>query len=313
MEVPLKLKWKQKKDLPFTMWYYPQAVAIDGRVFVGGGRAWSSCERETLMIYHVQLDQWDTLPCGVMWFAMAVWKNKLLLVGGRDVTTNKRIKTLKMLDENQDSHSWSFPFPCMRDVCDGTTAIVHDDRWVVVIGGYHDIEIAEVPNVEILDTSLKQWYTSAPLPRPCGLISAAVMGNTLVLLGGFSDYHASNKVLSVNLDELIHQTIFHSHSRHTATQSPWKPMPDAPLKFSTALSLKGALLTVGGRDVIQDCEVNTIHLYQPSTKSWVKAGELPIGRWQCACTVLSTGELFVAGSGDTVQKQVDLAVLNDLN
>lgn len=61
---------------------------------MGGGRASSPLERETLMIYHVQLDKWDTLPCGVMFFATTVWKNKLLLVGGRDVRTNKRIKTL---------------------------------------------------------------------------------------------------------------------------------------------------------------------------------------------------------------------------
>lgn len=100
INIPLKLTWKKMKDLPFTMWYYPQAVAIGERVFMGGGRASSPLERETLMIYHVQLDRWDTLPCGVMWSALAVWQNKLLLVGGRDVRTNKRIKTLKVLNES---------------------------------------------------------------------------------------------------------------------------------------------------------------------------------------------------------------------
>ena len=58
------------KDLPFTMWYYPQAVAIGERVFMGGGRASSPLEREILMINHVQLDKWDTLhvvSCGLPW------------------------------------------------------------------------------------------------------------------------------------------------------------------------------------------------------------------------------------------------------
>ena len=306
IEFLLKLKWRKMKNLPFTMWYYPQAVTIGERVFMGGGRASSPLERETLMIYHVQLDKWNTLQCGVMWSALAVWKNKLLLVGGRDVRTNKRIKTLKVLNETQDSQSWSFPFPSMPDVRDGATAIVHDDRWVVVVGGYRDVDDGEAASVEILDTSLKQWHISASLPQPCGLISAAVVDNTIVLLGGFSGNRASCRVLSANLDDLIS---FHSCSTCTAMQSPWKPMPNVPLSFSTALSLKGTLLAVGGRDVTQHCEVKSIYLYKTHTKSWIKVGELPTERWQCACTVLPTGELFIAGNGNMIQKQVDLAIM----
>lgn len=147
----------------------------------------------------------------------------------------------------------------MPDVRDGATAIVHDDQWVVVVGGYCDVEDGEVPRVEILDTSLKQWHTSAPLPQPCGLISAAVMGNTLALLGGFSSHLSTCRVLSADLDDLIN---FHSHSTCPATQSPWKSMPNVPLLFSTALSLKGALLAVGGLDVTQRCAMKSIHLYQ---------------------------------------------------
>ena len=46
------------------------------------------------------------------------------------------------------------PFPSMPDVCDGATAIVHVDQWVLVVGGYHDVEDGELSSVEILDTSL---------------------------------------------------------------------------------------------------------------------------------------------------------------
>ena len=86
-------------------------------------------------------------------------------------------------------------------------------------------------------------------------------------------------------------------------------MPNVPLLFSTALSLKGALLAVGGLDVTQRCAMKSIHLYQSDTNNWVKVGELPTERWQCACTVLPIGELFVAGNGDMVEKQVDVAKL----
>ena len=130
------------------------------------------------------------------------------------------------------------------------------------------------------------------------------MGNTLALLGGFSSHLSTCRVLSANLDDLVN---FNSHSPCPATQSPWKSIPNVPSSFSTALSLKGALLAVGGRDLTQRCAVKSIHLYQPDTSNWVKVGELPTERWQCACTVLPTGELFVAGNGDMVKKQVDVA------
>ena len=40
---------------------------------------------------------------------------------------------------------------------------------------------------------------------------------------------------------------------------------------------------------------SAIYNYQPSSRSWVKAGDLPIKRWQCACIVLPNEEIFVVG------------------
>ena len=49
-----------------------------------------------------------------------------------------------------------------------------------------------------------------------------------------------------------------------------------------------------------------IYHYQPSSRSWVKAGELPTRRCICTCTVLPSGDLYVAGGFGTGQ-QVDIA------
>ena len=309
MEIPLKLNWKQKKDIPFAMWYYPQAVVVEEKVFMGGGRAPSKLERQNLMVYDLLLDEWHLLQCGVMWSAMTVLKNQLVLVGGRDANTDKRVSSLRLLKdlEGKDSQTWSFPFPPMSAARDGATAVVHDNRWLVVIGGWGDdaIDEGELSKVEIMDTSSKQWYICAPLPQPCGHISATIIENMLLLMGGFSRSRSSKKVFSVCVDDLIHEAT--SRANTLLGQSPWCTLPDTPVSFTTALSLNGALLAVGG---LQDGhEIKTIHLYQPSTKTWVKAGELPIERWQCACVVLPNGEVFVAGNGDMALKRMDIAVV----
>ena len=109
---------------------------------------------------------------------MTALKNQLVLAGGRDIRTDKRVSTLKVLNEN--SQSWSFPFPPMNTARDAlTTAIAHDDRWLVVVGGYGDT--VELADVEILDTFSRQWYRNAPLPLLCCHYSSAIVGNMLML------------------------------------------------------------------------------------------------------------------------------------
>ena len=74
--------------------------------------------------------------------------------------------------------------------------------------------------------------------------------------------------------------------------------------YSTAVALNETLLAVGGLYGSS----SDIHLYQHNAKKWIKVGELPIGRSQCACAVLPSGELFVAG-GDArgSEQHVDIA------
>ena len=38
------MDWRRGKDMPFGMDYYPQAVALNGKVYVGGGDALSVAE-----------------------------------------------------------------------------------------------------------------------------------------------------------------------------------------------------------------------------------------------------------------------------
>ena len=58
-----------------------------------------------------------------------------------------------------------------------------------------------------------------------------------------------------------------------------------------------------------------IHLFNPNTQTWVEAGQLLIDRLNCACTVLPSGEMFIAGGSSSlsgrlqIQKEVHTATL----
>ena len=112
---------------------------------------------------------------------------------------------------------------------------------------------------------------------------------------------ASKKVFRVCLDDLISQAVSASAP---PTPSPWQSLPDTPLIYSTALAFNGALLAVGGG---RYSEGTAIYHYKPSSRSWVEAGELPTKRSRCTCTVLPSGDLYVAGGGGGAEQRVDIA------
>ena len=297
--------------MPFGMSHYPQVVVFKGKVYIGGGVsskvyiggggvASSVRERQTVMVYDPQLDSFDTLPpYTCRYFSMAIVNNQLVMVGGVDVHTGKRTNKLGVW--NEESRQWTHPLPPMTIACQSPSVTSHNNRWLVVMAGAGDG--TELSRVEILDTTeSRQWYHAAPLPQTCYQVSTVTIGNICYLLGGFSGGRQSKKVFRVNLDDLISQALSQpAGASAPPTPSPWMTLTDTPEGRSTAFSLNGSLLSVGGYGGSK-----AIYHYQPSSKNWIKAGELPAERSCCACTVLPSGEVFVAG-GHYNGERVDIA------
>ena len=301
LNLPLKLKWRRGKDWPFGTWSYPKVVAFKEKVYIGGGDAFSDRETQTVMVYDPKQDSYDTLPPYTYeYFSMAVVNNQLVLVGGKDVQTGKL--TNKLGAWNEQSKRWTHPLPPMTIACNSPSVATHN-RWLVVMGGFGGK--TQLSRVEILDTDSTQWYHAASLPQPLNDILPAIIGNMCYLLGGYTDTgEESKKVFSVCLDDLISQAVSQPASASTPpTPSPWQSLPDTPLIYSTALAFNGALLAVGG----DYSRSRAIYHYQPSSRSWVKAGELPTGRSECTCTVLPSGDLYVAGGSGGAVQRVDIA------
>ena len=290
--------------MPFVMGLYPQVVVLKEKVYIGGGNALSNRECQTVIVYDPQKDSYDTLPpYTYKRFSIAVLNNQLVVVGGVDVQTNKPTNQLGVW--NEQSISWTHPLPPMTTACKSPSVATHNNKWLVVMGGAGDE--TSLSRVEILDTTGSgQWYQAAPLPQPCHRVSTATIGNMCYLLGGYSAGGSiSQKVFSVHLDELISQAVSQpAGASAPATPLPWMTLPDTPLSLSSALTINGAQLAVGG-----NWGSTAIYHYQPSRRSWISAGKLPVRRFCCCCTVVPSGEVLVAGGGGYGGDRVDIAFI----
>ena len=269
-------------------------VVFKKKVYIGGGIALPSRNKQVVIVYDPKNDCYDTLPpYTYQSFSIATVNNQLVLVGGSDVQTYNK-KTNKLGVWNKESKEWTHPLPPMITACSSPSVVTHNNRWLLVIGGCYTEE-GELSKVEIIDTvESEQWYQAVSPPQLCHQLSTAVIGNMCYLLGGFTQSkRPSERVFSVCLDDLISESA--SQPNSAPRPSPWLSLPDAPLTYSTALAFNGALLAVGGGY----SGSSAIHIYQPSSNSWVKAGELPTGHERCdsGCAVLPTGEVLVAGGG----------------
>lgn len=297
----------------FKLSSYPQVVVVRGKVFFRGAylrpdrNSESMEDHRTVLVYDPQADNWSELPPYTFsWFAMTGLNDQLVVVGGQELT---REKTDLLGRWDEDQCMWTHPFPPMLKACNSPMVATYKNRWLVVAGGFEGSQHLSV--VQVLDISSREWFYGSPLPAPISHVSTATIGNIFYLLGGFKTKGANvvspnDHVLCVCLPDLILQAITqYASSDHSSCSALWQPLPRLSANpYSTAVALNETLLAVGG---LYGSSLD-IHLYQHNAKKWIKVGELPIGRSQCACAVLPSGELFVAGGNARGSEQhVDIA------
>ena len=288
--------------MPFEMSGPVQSVVVQGKVYVGGGDGYSSAtDGSTLMEYDISSGGWATLPpYRTCLFAIAVINNQLVLVGGWVDCSHSASKMLGVW--RADRHTWTHPYPDMptpRSRC----SVIACNQWLVVAGGWtgqNDLSI-----VEVLNTDSKQWYAGPPTPTPWSNFKAVTIEDKRYLMGG-----QSTCVYSVSLPVLISH--LNSAASSEGGEQIWKEIPGLHLTESAPLAMYGALLAVGGRPGLLGKCKRCIHLYQPSTKKWVKVGDLPSPCHSCTCVMITDTEVLVAGGWDgrTKTARANIAQIN---
>ena len=288
---PLTLRWRRHSDLPWGM-RYPHCVMVEEKLYIGGGYSDHDCT-----VSQYKSDQWVRLK-RYQWryFTMAAVKKKLTLVGGRD-PYGRVTNEIAVWERKGVSHQWTHPYPPMPTPRHSPAVATHN-QWLVVAGGVSAGYPNDLAAVDLLNTDTRQWLSTTPLPVKCSHVTTAIVQDELYLVGG-----SLTTTLVVSLPDLVS-----TDSANTAKS--WRTLHAPPLESSAAITLHGALLAVGG------CHGNdrspAIHVYQPATNNWKQVGELPTARSECACTLIPSGELLVAGGWDSNGKrtiQVDVAAM----
>ena len=270
---------------------YPQSVTTEGILYVYDRGRYRDSD---ILRYDLHKEQWcepvkhQYLCCG-----MTTVSSQLVMVGGYDPFTHKMSKTVRVYTPSQ--RSWKQPYPPMNTPRSSPAVSTYHQH--LVVAGGRDDSWTNLASVEIIDTSIShsQWLSTTPLSVRCYLMSAAITHGTLYLLGG----SLGKQVLSVSLSAL------------TQTDKPpaqWCTLPNALLKDSTAIAVHGSLLAVGGSHVGR--RSSAIHIYDQEKNAWNKVGDLPTERTYCACCLLPSGEILVAG-GDSSARQIDVAAVKD--
>ena len=285
--------------MEYGMSWYPDCVVLERSVYVGGGYTGGGDYGYCIQVFNMKTNNWSRLPrYEYRRFAMTVINHHLTLVGGRggggEVTNQLAVY-------EPSSQHWTYPYNPMPTPRDSPAVLMYD-IWLLVAGGV-DASYIVLATVELFNTSTNQWLATSSLPTPCGLLTSAIVDNYGYLV------MESKQVFRVSLPDIVSQTVNQSTSKSPAL---WCRLPDTPLSCSTAISLRGYLLAVGGSH--DNCKRTDIHLYQPESEQWTKVGDLPNVRCYCSCVVLPSGELLVAGGRESSvgwSRRVDVAsVLN---
>ena len=238
-------------------------------------------------------EKWDVLPsCPYQNSGLVVIDGELTAVGGSDKsgsTTNK----LFTLQQGK----WVEKYPPMNTANESPAVVSRSDgTLIIVIGGISNGKTT----VELFEVKSKRWYKLTGLPQLLPRPSAAVHGDIMYVIG-------SDRIgFSCSLRAL-------PPSGTSPLTLSWKPIPPLPVVDTTAATLSGQLVLVGGAFVPKEnsqattqsrnsthemSPVGTIH--QLFMGEWVEVdGSMTSPRRRCLVASAKVSTIFIVNGYET--------------
>ena len=223
--------------------------------------------------------KWEQLPPSLYCDSgLVIIDGELTAVGGCDGSWCKTNKVFT-LRKNQ----WVEHYPPMNTEYESPTAISTSDGNHVFV-----MEMDKwATNIEVFHMKSRKWYELVYLPPPLCLLSAAICNNQLYVIGSLGEgYSCSLQDIDQPLTSPITLT--------------WTPLPQLPVRDSTAATLCGQLVIVGGGVDSPGTPSNSTPslIHQLVDGQWVEIGSLSIFRYGCLVVSPSPDKMMiVSGRG----------------
>ena len=233
----------------------------------------------TVNSYQWSTEQWEKLPsCPYSNSALVFIDGSLTAVGGWDRARHStgKLFTLQL-------GQWVEEYPPMNAARSSPAVVsTSDGDYIIASGGCGDGG-HWTTTVELFHVSSRRWYELTDLPRPLTLPSATICGHRLHVIGDGDGYSLSHRALPSSDQPITSQTI-----RHLVL---WTCLPCLPLTLSTAATLCGQLVIIGGK---RDwSSANSI--LQLVDGQWVKIGSMSRGRFRCLAASPSPDKMMIVG------------------
>ena len=293
----VSLHWEKRNNLP-VMIDSAHSVWLNGKLYVGGGRIHVDLydgSNARLLVYSPSEDSWEVIPTPTKHYALATYHSELVLVGGRDPTTDKSTSKVWLLEDR----SW-VPHPTVPDMPVSTywSAAVGFGDYLIVSGSEHDKCSTAM---SVFDG--QNWLSAQALPGRLDQIKSAVNGDDWYLSGGLVVYRTS-------LKSLVASAVSPAVAAAAAQSAVWERLPDTPHIGSYITWFGDHLLAVGGFSFGK--EKRTVHAFNSQANVWEHVSDLPgDGCLDNCCAVLPTGELLVIGGRCTMQRVLKATITGE--
>ena len=200
-------------------------------------------------------------PCPYHDSGLAIIDSELTTVGGWD---DRYRRTNKLFTLRR--RKWVEKYPPMNTACSRPTVVsTSDGDYIIVIGGEDGDHWTAT--VELFQVKNRRWHKLTDLPQPLPIPSATICGDQLNVIGYDGNSCSCSLQALPSSDRPIMSPLTLS----------WKPLPRLPVTGSTASTLYGQLVIIGG--VQGGSPVNSIH--QLVDGDWVRIGSMASDRSYC--------------------------------
>ena len=227
--------------------------------------------------YKRKTDKWKELPsCHYQDSGLVIIDKELTAhaVGGYDQFRTNKLLTLRQ-------GKWIEEYPPMKSARSSPAVVcTSDGEYLIVIGGYVGGG-RWTSVVELFQVKSRSWHKLTDLPIHLEFPSATICGFLVHVIGDDDKGYTFSLQVPPSSDKLIPLQI------PTIIQ----PLPPLPVTHSTAATLCGQLVLIGGEGSLS--EVNSI--YQLVDGQWGEIGSMANGRSYCLVASPSPDVIIIVG------------------